>query len=57
LVAAVGVLLAVRVFAISPTDPMTYLGVGLGLLSVSTLAVYVPARRAGRADPAELLRD
>jgi putative ABC transport system permease protein len=58
IVAAAGSrLFADLVFAISPTDPTTYLGVGLGLLSVSTLAVYVPARRAGLADPADLLRD
>jgi predicted permease len=55
--AAVSRLFAGLVFAISPTDPVTYLGVGLGLLSVCAVAVYLPARRAGLADPAELLRD
>jgi putative ABC transport system permease protein len=50
-------LFAGLVFAISPTDPVTYLGVGLGLLAVSTVAIYVPSRRAGLADPAGLLRD
>jgi ABC-type lipoprotein release transport system permease subunit len=50
-------LFAGLVFAISPTDPVTYLGVGLVLLAVSTVAAYMPARRAGLADPAGLLRD
>jgi ABC-type antimicrobial peptide transport system permease subunit len=45
------------VFGISPTDPTTYVGVAVVLLAVSTVAVYVPARRAGRVDPSELLRD
>jgi predicted permease len=45
------------VFALSPTDPATYVAVGVGLLAVTTLAAYVPARRAGLVDPAELLRD
>jgi predicted permease len=44
------------VFAISPTDPWTYLYVAVGLVSVSALAIFLPARRAGLIDPAELLR-
>jgi predicted permease len=44
------------VFAVSPTDPWTYLNVAVGLLSVSALAIFLPARRAGLIDPAELLR-
>ena len=31
-------------------------GIGAGLFAVSALATYVPARRAGRVDPVELLR-
>jgi putative ABC transport system permease protein len=45
------------VFGISPTDPTTYVGVALVLLALSALAIYVPARRAGLVDPAELMRD
>ena len=45
------------VFGISPTDPTTYVGVAVVLLAVSTVAVYVPARRAGLVDPVELMRD
>ena len=45
------------IFAVSPTDPATYAAVALGLLAVSTVAVYLPARRAGLVDPAGLLRN
>jgi putative ABC transport system permease protein len=41
---------------VSPYDPLTLLGVVLGLLSVTMAACYVPARRALRIDPARLLR-
>jgi hypothetical protein len=37
------------VFAIAPTDPSTYLGVGMTLLAVATLAVYMPIRRVLRS--------
>src|SRR5262249_39653432 len=53
---AVSQLLSGILFAISPTDPMTYAGVALVLLAVNAAAVYVPARRAGRIDPVQLLR-
>jgi predicted permease len=48
--------LAGELFAISPSDPVTYLVVAVGLLAVAIVASYVPARRAGSAEPAELLR-
>jgi putative ABC transport system permease protein len=44
-------------FAISPTDPVTYFGVATALLLVNAVAVYLPARRAGRIDPVQLLRE
>ena len=44
-------------FAISPTDPVTYAAVGISLLAVTAIAAFLPARRAGRVDPAELLRN
>tara|TARA_B100000809_G_scaffold253728_1_gene290062 strand:- start:1273 stop:1659 length:387 start_codon:yes stop_codon:yes gene_type:complete len=37
-------------------DPTTYVSVALGLLILSTLAAYVPARRAGRVSPVDVLR-
>jgi FtsX-like permease family len=43
-------------FAISPTDPLTYAGVAAVLLAVNAADVYVPARRAGLIDPVQLLR-
>lgn len=45
------------VFAISTTDPLTYIIVGVGLFAVSAVAVLLPVRRATVVDPAELLRD
>ena len=44
-------------FGVAPTDPLTYVGVGALLVSVSALACYVPARRAGQIDPAVVLRE
>ena len=37
-------------------DPTTYVSVALGLLILGTLAAYVPARRAGRVSPVDVLR-
>jgi putative ABC transport system permease protein len=42
---------------VSPTDPLTFAGVGVFLLSVAALASFVPARRAARLDPAAILRE
>ena len=44
------------VFEVSPTDVSTYVGVAIGLLSVATLASWIPARRAVKADPIHVLR-
>jgi putative ABC transport system permease protein len=37
-------------------DPVTFLGVPAVLLGVALLAAWVPARRASRVDPAEVLK-
>jgi predicted permease len=41
---------------VSPSDPLTLGGVALGLLLVTLVTCYVPARRATAIDPAKLLR-
>ena len=43
-------------YEVTPTDPWTYLVVGLLLLSVTLLASLIPAMRAARVDPVEALR-
>ena len=49
-------LLSSLVFGISVLDPGTYLIVALVLAGVALLACWVPAARAGRVDPATVLR-
>jgi ABC-type antimicrobial peptide transport system permease subunit len=43
-------------YGVSPSDPLTYLGVLAGLVLAATLASYLPARRATKVDPVEALR-
>jgi len=43
-------------FEIEPTDPMSFAIVSVIFLAVALLAVWVPARRATRIDPMEVLR-
>lgn len=51
-----GRLLASLLFGVRPEDPVTLAGATLVLLVVAVLATLVPARRALRADPLEVLR-
>jgi ABC-type antimicrobial peptide transport system permease subunit len=49
-------LLRSLLFGVAPTDPLVYGGVAVMLTGVVVLAAYLPARRASRTDPAEVLR-
>jgi putative ABC transport system permease protein len=56
-----GALMLVRslsafLFGVTPADPLTLAGVTAILLIISAIASYVPARRATRIDPVEVLR-
>lgn len=55
-VAAAGGVLRGMLFGIGPGDPATYAAVTLLILSVALIACLVPALRAARADPMEILR-
>lgn len=57
--AAAGVLtrgMSSILYEVSPTDPLTFIGVSAGLIGAAMLASYLPARRATRVDPCEALR-
>lgn len=53
---ALSQLMATLLFGVSPTDPLTFVGVALLLMIVPLSACYVPARRAARVNPITALR-
>ncbi len=58
LVAALGLTGLVRglLYGVGPTDPLS-IAVGVGILLIAAaLAAYIPARRATRVDPMQVLR-
>jgi len=59
LAASFGLSRTIRSFlvGVSPTDPVTYVGIPVLLLAVAAVASWVPARRAAAVHPVEALRD
>jgi ABC-type antimicrobial peptide transport system permease subunit len=49
--------IALFLYETRPIDPLIYVGVPLLLLTVTTLACLIPARRAARLDPMVALRN
>ncbi len=56
LAAATTRLLATLLFQVSPVDPLTFAVVGALVTAVGIGAAYLPARRAARLDPVEVIR-
>ena len=44
-------------YGVSPADPITFGAVAVFLVAVSFLATWIPAQRATRVDPVNVLRE
>jgi putative ABC transport system permease protein len=49
-------LIATQLYGVGPTDPLTFAAVAVLLTVVTLVAIVVPAIRATRADPLQVLR-
>jgi predicted permease len=49
-------LLASLLYGVSPADPASYVGIGLLVVVIASVASWIPARRAVRIDPVAALR-
>ncbi len=54
--AALSRTVATFMFGVSPSDPLTYLAIGLLLVVVAMIATLIPARKASRLDPVRVLK-
>lgn len=52
-----GRFIADLLFGVSPRDPLIFASIATGVLTVSLLSSLIPARRAWRIHPAEVLRN
>jgi putative ABC transport system permease protein len=48
--------LGTLLYGVGAADPLAFIGAPLVLISAGLLAAFLPARRAGRIDPAKVLR-
>ena len=48
---------ATLLYGLEPRDPVTLVGAAVVLAAVGAVAGWLPAHRASRIDPAEVLRD
>jgi len=60
-IGVIGALIATRwlaslLYQVSPTDPVVFTGLAIGLMAVAVASCYRPARRAAAADPMLALR-